>query len=64
LIGVLDFAAGKYAAFVWPAYGISALVFAGMAVDSLLRARRWRREAQRREREAAEPPPRSSTGRP
>jgi len=65
--GMLDFSAGKYAAFVWPAYGITALVFAAMVADSLRRARRWRREAERREAEAAEaqaPPNRSSAGRP
>jgi heme exporter protein D len=38
--------AASYAAFVWPAYGLSALVIAALALDSLLRARRWRREAE------------------
>ena len=38
---------GRYAAFVWPAYGLSALVLAGLTLDSLLRARRWRRAAER-----------------
>jgi len=41
-----DFDAGKYAAFVWPAYAITALVIAALVVDSLLRAARWRRAAQ------------------
>jgi heme exporter protein CcmD len=40
---------GKYAAYVVPAYLISFAVIAGMAVDTLLRARHWRREAARRE---------------
>ncbi len=40
------FHAGRYAAFIWPAYGISALAFAWMIVDSLVRARRWRRAAE------------------
>jgi heme exporter protein D len=44
-----DFAAGKYAAFVWPAYGLTALVFILMVAASLLRARRWRRAAARLE---------------
>ena len=39
----------KYAAFVWPAYGISALVFAWMVIDTVLRAGRWRRQAERQE---------------
>ena len=37
---------GKYAAFVWPAYGLSALALLAMLADSLLRTRRWRREAE------------------
>ena len=43
---MLDFDAGRYAVFVWPAYGLTALVFLGLTLDSLLRARRWRRAAQ------------------
>ncbi len=43
---MLDFAAGKYAVFVWPAYGLTALVLVAMTVDSLVRARRWRKAAQ------------------
>ena len=42
--------AGKYAAFIWPAYGVTALGFAWMIIDSLARARRWRREVQRLEK--------------
>ncbi|MDP1631108.1 MAG: heme exporter protein CcmD [Caulobacter sp.] len=45
---MLDFDAGKYAAFVWPAFAVTALVFAAMIADSLLRARRWKREVERR----------------
>jgi heme exporter protein D len=45
--------AGKYAAYVWPAYGVSALGMVWMIVDSLARARHWRREAERLEREDA-----------
>ena len=48
---MLDFNAGKYAVFVWTAYGVSALVFLGLIVTSLLGARHWRREAERREAE-------------
>lgn len=43
---MLDFNAGKYAVFVWPAYALTALVFAAFIIDTLLRARRWRRAAQ------------------
>jgi heme exporter protein D len=41
-----DFA-GKYAAFIWPAYGTCALVFTWMIVDTLARARHWRAKAER-----------------
>lgn len=49
---MLDFDAGKYAAFVWPAYGLTAIVFVLLIADTLARARRWRRAAERGEREA------------
>jgi len=49
---MLDFNAGKYAVFVWPAYGLTALVFVALVGDTLARARRWRREAEEGEREA------------
>ena len=38
---------GKYAGFVWPAYALTAAVLAGMVLESLARARRWRRAAER-----------------
>ena len=47
---MLHLDAGKYAAYLWPAYGLSVLVLGGLVIDSLARARRWRR--------AAEPKPR------
>jgi heme exporter protein D len=40
---------GKYAAYILPAYGISVLVIAAMTADTLLRARRWRAQARKRE---------------
>ena len=46
---MLDFDAGKYATFVWPAYGLTALVFAVLIADTLARARRWRRAVAQRE---------------
>lgn len=42
------FDAGEYAAYVWPAYGISALVIGWLIADSLLRARKWRKRAEDR----------------
>jgi heme exporter protein D len=41
----------KYAAFIWPAYAVTALGFLWMVVDTLARARRWRRKAERLERD-------------
>jgi heme exporter protein D len=43
---MLDLDPGKYAAFVWPAYVLTALVFALLIASSLLHARRWRRRAE------------------
>ena len=43
----MDFNAGKYALFVWPAYAATTLVFAGLVLDSLIRTRRWRRAAEK-----------------
>jgi heme exporter protein D len=43
---MLDLDAGAYAAFVWPAFGLTAVVFIVMIADSLARARRWRRRAR------------------
>jgi heme exporter protein D len=43
---MFDFDAGRYALFVWPAYAVTGLVFAVLTLDSLLRARRWRRAAE------------------
>lgn len=43
----LDFNAGKYAPFVWPAYALTAIVIAGLVADSLARARRWREACDR-----------------
>ena len=45
-LNVLHLDAGKYAAFLWPAFAISAVVVAGMAVNALAYARRWRRRAE------------------
>lgn len=38
---------GHYAAFILPAYGLTGIVLIGAVVETLLRARRWRRAAER-----------------
>jgi heme exporter protein D len=45
----MDLNFGKYAFFIWVSYGATFLVLAGLTADSLLRARKWRREAERLE---------------
>ncbi len=44
-----NFDFGKYAVYVVPSYLISAGVIGALIADTLLRARRWRREVERRE---------------
>ena len=41
-----DLHAGAYGAYIWPAYGVTALVFLALIVSSLAHARRWRRRAE------------------
>ena len=48
---MLDLDMGKYAAFVWSAWGISAAVLAGLAARALIAARRWSTELKRLEAE-------------
>ncbi|HEX4181463.1 MAG TPA: heme exporter protein CcmD [Caulobacteraceae bacterium] len=50
---MLDFNAGKYAVFVWPAYALTVIVITALVVDTLARARRWRRAVEQAERTAA-----------
>jgi heme exporter protein CcmD len=38
-----DLHTGEYGVFIWWGFGITALAFAGMIADSLLRARKWKR---------------------
>ena len=48
--------AGKYALYLWPAYGLSGVVIAGLVIESLARAARWRRAAETQERKDAPSP--------
>ena len=41
---MLDLDMGKYAAYVWPAWGISALILAALAARVIVSARRWKAE--------------------
>lgn len=46
---MIDLDMAPYAAFVWPAWAISAAVLAGLAVRALAGARRWAAELKRLE---------------
>lgn len=47
---MLDLDAGRYAAYVWPAFAVTVLVFAAMIGFSLNHARRWKRRFEERSR--------------
>ena len=42
-----DLDMGRYAAFVWPAWGLSAIVLTALAARAALAARRWSAELKR-----------------
>ncbi|HEY5209801.1 MAG TPA: heme exporter protein CcmD [Stellaceae bacterium] len=44
---------GGYAVFVWPAFGVAVVIMAGLAIQSLTKYRRCRRELARLERDGA-----------
>ncbi len=46
---MLDLDMGRYAAFVWPAWGLSAIVLAALAARAVIAARRWSAELKRLE---------------
>jgi heme exporter protein D len=50
---MLDLDMGKYAVYVWPAWGISAVVLAALAARALIAARRWKAELARLEADKA-----------
>lgn len=46
------FDVGRYAAYIWPAYGITAALLGGLVAHSLVAARRWKQAADRLQAEA------------
>ena len=42
---MIDLDVGKYAAFIWPAYAVTALVFAALVAGALNHSRRWKKKA-------------------
>jgi len=53
---MLDLDMSPYAAFVWPAWGISAVALAALVVRAAVEARRWKRALDRLENEGADRP--------
>jgi heme exporter protein D len=43
---MLNLETGKYAFYIWTAYGISAVVFTAMIAGSIAHARRWKARAE------------------
>lgn len=52
---MIDFDMGQYGAYVWPAWGISAVVLAALAVRCAMAARRWKAELKRLESDPDRP---------
>jgi heme exporter protein D len=52
---MIDLDMGRYAAFVWPAWAISAVVLAGLAARALAASRRWNAELKRLDVQGAAP---------
>jgi heme exporter protein D len=44
-----NFELGKYVVYIVPAYAITFVIWAAMVGETLLRARRWKREVERLE---------------
>ncbi|WP_428061445.1 heme exporter protein CcmD [Brevundimonas sp.] len=49
---MLDLDMTPYAAFVWPAWGISALVLTALTARAVIASRKWKRELARLETDA------------
>lgn len=48
----ISFEVGRYGPYIWPAFGLSALVLAGLIAHSLASVRHWRREVERLQSQA------------
>ena len=51
---MIDLDMSPYAAFVWPAWGISAVVLTALAVRAVVAARRWNAELKRLDTDASQ----------
>lgn len=50
---MLDLDMTPYAAFVWPAWGISAVVLTALVARAVIASRRWKRELKKLEDDRA-----------
>ena len=61
---MLDLDMTPYAAFVWPAWGVSALVLTALTARAVIASRKWKRELARLEADQSTPPKAADTNRP
>ncbi len=59
---MLDLDMSPYAAFVWPAWGISALVLGAVVARALAASRKWKAELKRLEDDASPQVAHGATG--
>ncbi len=59
---MLDLDMSPYAAFVWPAWAITAVVLAGLVVRAVTASRRWQSELKRLDAEARADRPQVAQG--
>jgi heme exporter protein D len=48
----ISFEVDRYGPYIWPAFGLTALVLGGLIVQTLASAGRWRRQAERLQAQA------------
>ncbi len=59
---MLDLDMSPYAAFVWPAWGITAVVLAGLVLRAVAASRRWQAELKRLEADVQTDRPQAAQG--
>ncbi|WP_426022409.1 heme exporter protein CcmD [Brevundimonas sp. PWP3-1b1] len=61
---MLDLDMTPYAAFVWPAWAVSALVLTALTARAVIASRKWKRELARLEADHGTPPEAAYSSRP
>lgn len=57
---MLDLDMGRYALFVWPAWGVSALVLTALIARAVIASRKWKQELARLDTTADKVDPRAN----